>query len=171
MIADPAHTRGHGEGPGGGVAKAELLELMQAMEQENQFVKKSSETHVSQEAGRDLEWPPLSVQPTSLADNDRGKLDPAANEAAGSDRGPAHLAPPSTRTYVNFSTAQKKSKELRAAKITKKRGQVLYEWVGGCGCGHTISYPLWVEPARGTLFAMQIIDSILGTQCKKKTSL
>lgn len=120
-----ARTRGRGgeEPSGGGMAKeAELLELMQAMEMENQLVKKASEPRVSRDVVQGgLEWPPLSVQPAT---------GPANEEVADNDRGTTHHhAPSSTRAYVDFSTAQERSRELRAARRTKKRGQVLIgEW-------------------------------------------
>jgi hypothetical protein len=109
-----------GEGSGPVATKSELLDLMQAMEKENLSVKKSPEPHVV--AQKEPERSPPSVKPVAAA----AAAPASERKAADSDgKSSTRLVPPSSkRTYVDFSTAQKTSKELRVAKRTKKRGEV-----------------------------------------------
>ena len=63
--------------------------------------------------------PPHSDGLVGSADVDRGRI------SADNDRGtPLLTPPPPTRTRVDFSSAQRKSKEMRAARKIRKRGRV-----------------------------------------------
>ena len=93
----------------------ELQELMQAMEKENRMVGSSK----PQDGVRgEPESAPLSVQPAVSA------TAASEGESAASERDSTRQPKSSPRTLVDFSTAQKKSKEQRVAERTRKRGEV-----------------------------------------------